>query len=121
MNCSLANSPVPSPRYIITINKIATDGTEEMLQSKYGIVTEIFVAEVFLDSNILFPLFDNDTKIVNITCQVYNSYGSDNMTSLIRTCSKFLDIDYYYYNTDTMIHIKNNIIIILTNKLISTI
>ena len=101
VKCPLANIPVPSPEYTITIKRVANDGNEEMflgriLISNNGRISERRFEEVHLHSQILSSLFDNDTDKfkVNITCQVYNLFGTDNMTTFIRICSELIMILY---------------------------
>ena len=81
VHCHLSNTPFPAPKFNMTATWIGEDSSKELLNGKR--------ANVFLNKTVLKTLFDNDTVVVNISCRVSNSFGSDELTTLIRACGKY--------------------------------
>ena len=81
MHCQLSNTPFPSPKFYMTAMRIGEDTSKELLNRKR--------ANLFLNKTLLKTLFDNDTVVVNVSCRVSNSFGSDELTTLISACGKY--------------------------------
>lgn len=79
--CQLSNSPFPAPKFNMIATRIGEDSSVELLNRMKG--------NIFLNKTILKPLFENET-VVNVSCRVSNSFGSDEMTTLIKACGESL-------------------------------
>ena len=79
VHCHLSNVPVPAPTFNMTVATIGEDGTIKLLSRKSEIL--------FLNKTMLKTLFNNDS-MVNVSCMVSNSFGSDILTTLIRVCGE---------------------------------
>ena len=74
--------PFPSPQFDMNMTRIFRNGTMEIVLSKQ-------VPSLSLLPSQLGSLFEEDTAILRITCNVSNSFGSDQKTTDIRMCGMY--------------------------------
>ena len=73
--------PIPAPHFKMMLTRVFSNGTAELLcteESETGILS--------MCTSQLRSLFEEDTKNLTIMCNVWNEFGSDNMTTDIRMC-----------------------------------
>jgi hypothetical protein len=78
--CQLSNNPFPAPTLLMTAMSIDEDSTIKILNRKQ--------ANIFLNKTVLKTIFEDNTIVVNVSCRVSNSFGSDELTTLIRVCGE---------------------------------
>ena len=83
--------PVPPPKFKKTIMRVFSNGSTEKLsieeselRSDTGVLT--------ISASQLRTLFEGNTDILRIMCDVSNEFGSDNMTTDIRVCGIYHSI-----------------------------
>ena len=79
INCTLEETPVPPPKFNMTMIRIFRNSTVERLLNEQ-------TPRLFLSASQLSSLFEEDTTTLRISCHVSNSFGSDNMLTDIRIC-----------------------------------
>ena len=50
------------------------------------------IANILLNDSLLLLLFEENAKFLNITCTVFNRFGSDRATTIIRVCGMLLSL-----------------------------
>jgi hypothetical protein len=80
INCTLEDTPVPLPKFNMTMTKVFSDNRDEELIQQSGDST------LSISASQLRLLFENGTEMLRIMCKVSNSFGSDTMTTDIRIC-----------------------------------
>ena len=81
--CQVANEPYPPPQFTLTALTRNINGIRQLpIMSEETHNRSI----IFLNQTTLFSLFENDTMVIDVTCTVNNSYGSNNMSTSIRHC-----------------------------------
>ena len=80
--CRLSNEPIPAPLFEITIVAI-TDGHSE---PQFAFLDDRSL-DLSLTSVLLGQIF-NSSSVINITCHIFNTLGSDSETTLVRACGR---------------------------------
>lgn len=91
--CHVANEPYPPPQFTLTVLKRNSNGVRQLLTVSEETHDRSII---FLNQTTLFSLFENDTMLIDVTCTVNNSYGSNNKSTSIRHCGEhhfFLNIN----------------------------
>ena len=80
INCTLEETPVPPPKFNMTVKKVFSDNSERRLTppSEDSILS--------ISASQLSVLFEDGIDILRIVCNVSNTFGSDFMTTDIRIC-----------------------------------
>ena len=79
IKCPIANSPFPSPQFTMTTSRIFVNRSAQELLSNPSHRT-------LLNDSKLLLLFEEETNFINITCAVFNDFGIDRATTMIRIC-----------------------------------
>ena len=82
IDCPLERKPFPSPRFSMSMMRMFRNGTVEALLNTQAENLSLHPSQ--FDS-----LFEEDTAIIRITCNVSNSFGSDHETTDIRKCGMY--------------------------------
>ena len=82
INCTLEETPVPPPKFNMTVTKVFSNNSEGLLAppSEANIL--------YISASQLSVLFEDGIDILRIVCNVSNTYGSDSMTTDIRICGR---------------------------------
>jgi hypothetical protein len=80
INCTLEDTPVPPPKFNMTMTKVFSDNRDEKLIQHSG------ASNLSISASQLSLLFENGTEMLRIMCKVSNSFGSDTMTTDIGIC-----------------------------------
>ena len=81
INCTLEKTPVPPPKFNMTMTRIFRDGTNEGL-----LIQQSETSTLSIPASKLSSLFEDNIEILRIMCTVSNDFGSDTMTTDIRIC-----------------------------------
>ena len=84
VSCELANQPIPSPNFAMTIAIVKNDIEMDLLTT----LNESLIT-YDLNSTLNF-LFQPDTRAIKVTCVVSNNFGSDNASTMIERCGNTL-------------------------------
>ena len=82
INCTLEETPVPPPKFNMTLTKVFSNHSERLLTSTSE------NSSLFISASQLSVLFEDGIDILRIVCNVSNTFGSDNMTTDIRICGR---------------------------------
>ena len=81
INCTLKEIPVPPPQFNMSMTRVFSNDTIQRppIQQSETEILSISASQLSL-------LFEEETLILRITCNVSNLFGSDSMTTDIRVC-----------------------------------
>ena len=82
INCTLEETPVPPPKFNMTVTKVFSNNSERLLDPPS------VNSSLSISASQLSVLFEDGIDILRIVCYVSNTFGSDNMTTDIRICGR---------------------------------
>ena len=83
VHCPVANNPFPPPNFNITTARI-------FLNSSVSLLFDQPMENILINDSILLLLFEEDTKFLNVTCKVFNRFGSDTASTIIQVCGMLI-------------------------------
>ena len=86
IQCHVANNPFPPPQFSVTTERIFQNSSAKLLYSHP-------MESILLNDSMLLLLFEEETKYLNVTCAVFNRFGSDTATTIIRVCGMLIKIN----------------------------
>ena len=102
IQCPVANNPSPPPQFSIITARIFLNSSVNLLFSPPMDI-------IHLNNSILLLLFEEEAKsVLNITCRVFNRFGSDTATTIIRACGMLVEVNSVYRMSHTAIMILHN-------------
>lgn len=82
-HCPVANNPFPPPQFNVTTARVFQN-------SSVNLLFDYPMENILLNDSILLWLFEEDTKFLNVTCIVFNRFGSDTASTIIRVCGMLI-------------------------------
>ena len=79
--------PIPAPQFQMQVFRYNATGRVLIDESETGVLS--------ISASQLRSLFNEDTEILRIMCNVSNEFGSDNMTTDIRVCGMSFKLQYF--------------------------